>query len=49
MTRIAMVVMDPGSDWPVQIGDSTSLVALCQDREHLLRTTQAPLGAIEPR
>ena len=41
MTTVSMVVMEPGSDWPGQIGDSTNLVALCQGGEEMVRRTQA--------
>jgi hypothetical protein len=30
MPTTAMVVMEPGSDWPGPIGDSTTVVMLCQ-------------------
>ena len=46
MTTVSMVVMEPGSEWPGQIGDSTNLVAFCQGGEELVRRTQARLGAL---
>jgi hypothetical protein len=45
MTTTSMVVMEPGSDWPGQIGDSTSLVAFCQEGVDLVCRTRAKLGA----
>ncbi len=39
----SLVVMEPGSDWPGQVDDSATLVALCQEEEELLRNTQARL------
>ena len=46
MTAFSVVVMEPGSDWPGQVGDSTTLVAFCQEGEELLRRTQARLRAL---
>jgi hypothetical protein len=49
MTAFSVVVMEPGSDWPGQVGDSTTLVAFCQEGEELLRRTQARLRALADR
>ena len=46
MTTAAMVVMEPGSDWPGQIGDSTSVVAFSRKGEDLVRRTKERLGAL---
>jgi hypothetical protein len=45
MTTTAMVV-EPGSDWPGQIGDSTSVVAFSGGAEDLVRRTKERLGAL---
>jgi hypothetical protein len=42
----AMLVMEPGSDWPGHVGDETSLVAFCQEGEELVRRTQTKLGTL---
>jgi hypothetical protein len=44
-----MVVMEPGSDWPGQIGDSTNLVAFSQEGEDLSRRTQEKIDALRRR
>jgi len=49
MTRTAMIVMESGSDWPGQVGDSTNVVAFSHGDEDLLRRTQERLGALERR
>jgi hypothetical protein len=46
MTTTAMVVMEPGSDWPGQIGDSMNVVAFGSGGEDLLRRTQEKLDAL---
>jgi hypothetical protein len=46
MTTTAMIVMEPGGDWPGQIGDSTNLVAFSQGGEDLLRKTQEKVDAL---
>jgi hypothetical protein len=45
MTATALIVMEPGSDWPGQIGDSTILVGFCEAGDELVRKTQAKLDA----
>ncbi len=45
MTAFSVVVMEPGSDSPGQVGDSTTLVAFCQEGEELLCRTQSRLRA----
>ena len=46
MMTTAMVVMEAGSDWPGQIGESMEVVAFSHEGEDLLRRTQAKLGAL---
>jgi hypothetical protein len=46
MTALSVVVMEPGSDWPGQVGDSTTLVAFSQGGDELLRRTQSRLKAL---
>ena len=46
MTAFSVVVMEPGSDWPGQVGDSSTLVAFCQEGEELFRRTQSKLSAL---
>ncbi|HEY3822328.1 MAG TPA: hypothetical protein VGL81_34420 [Polyangiaceae bacterium] len=46
MSTTAMIVMEPGSEWPGQIGDFTNLVAFTHGREELLRRTQEKLGVL---
>jgi hypothetical protein len=46
MTTTAMVVIEPGGDWPGQIGDSPNLVAFSPGVEDLLRKTQAKVDAL---
>ncbi len=43
MTTFSVVVMEPGSDWPGQVGDDSTLVAFCQEGDELVRRTQARL------
>ena len=45
----AMVVMEPGSDWPGQIGDSMRVIAFSHDGADLLRRTQQSVGALHRR
>lgn len=47
MTTTVMIVMEPGSAWPGQVGDSTNLVAFSHGGEDLLRMTQAKLDVLE--
>jgi hypothetical protein len=49
MTTVSLVVMEAGSDWPGQIGDSTSLVAICQGDGDLFCIARARLGALATR
>jgi hypothetical protein len=42
----AMVVMEHGSEWPGQIGDSMKVIAFSHDGEDLLRRTQRSVGAL---
>jgi hypothetical protein len=46
MTTTAMIVMEPGSDWPGQVGDATSLVAFGHGCDDLLQRTQNELGIL---
>ena len=46
MTTATMIVMEPGSDWPGHVGDSTHVVAFSHDSEDLLRRTEGRLGAL---
>jgi hypothetical protein len=46
MVMTALVVMEPGSDWPGQIGDSMHVVALTHEGEDFLQRTQAKLGTL---
>jgi hypothetical protein len=46
VTALSVVVMEPGSDWPGQVGDSTTLVAFSQGGDELLRRTQSRLKAL---
>jgi hypothetical protein len=46
VTTTAMVVMEPGSAWPGQVGDSTNLVAFSHGSDDLLRMTQAKLEVL---
>ena len=46
MTTATMIVMEPGSDWPGHVGDSTHVVAFSHDSEDLLRRTEERLGAL---
>jgi hypothetical protein len=47
MTTTAMIVMEPGSEWPGQIGDTTNLVAFGHGFDDLLRKTRDKLGALQ--
>jgi len=47
MTTTAMIVMEPGSEWPGQVGDATNLVAFGQGCDDLLRRTQDKLGVLQ--
>ena len=46
METTAIVVMEPGSDWPGQIGYSMNVVASCDGGEDMFRRTQEKLGAL---
>jgi hypothetical protein len=46
METTALVVMEPGGDWPGQIGNSMNVVASSDGGEDLLRRTQEKLGAL---
>jgi len=46
METTAIVVMEPGSDWPGQIGDSMNVVASCDGGEDLFRRAQEKLAAL---
>jgi glutamate racemase len=46
MTTTAMIVMEPGSEWPGQIGDTTNLVAFGHGCDDLLRRTVDRLGVL---
>jgi len=43
MAMTALVVMEPGSDWPGHIGDSMDVVAFSHEGEDLLGRTEAKL------
>jgi hypothetical protein len=47
MSTTAMIVMEPGSEWPGQVGDFTNLVAFTHGCEELLRRTQEKLGLLQ--
>jgi hypothetical protein len=47
MSTTAMIVMEPGSEWPGQIGDFTNVVAFTHGCEELLRRTQEKLGLLQ--
>jgi glutamate racemase len=49
MTTATMIVMEPGSDWPGHIGDSTHVVAFSHGSEDLLQRTEERLGALRRR
>src|SRR5580658_6234831 len=49
MTTTGLVVMEPGSEWPGQVGDSTRVVAFSADGEDLHRKTQAAIETIRRR
>ena len=49
MTTTALVVREPGSDWPGQIGDSTSVVAFSRGGDDLVRRTEEKLDALRRR
>jgi hypothetical protein len=46
MTSTAMIVMEPGSEWPGQVMECTNVVAFSQGCEDLLRLTQSKLDAL---
>jgi len=46
MTTNAIVVMEPGGDWPGQVGDLTSLVAFGPGGEELLRRAEEKVKAL---
>jgi hypothetical protein len=46
MTTTAMIVMEPGSAWPGQVGNCANLVAFSQGCDDLLRGTQERLVAL---
>lgn len=47
MSTTAMIVMEPGSEWPGQIGDFTNLVAFTHGCDELLHRTQEKLGLLQ--
>ena len=47
MTPTTMIVMEPGSDWPGQIGDCANLVAFTHGGDDLLRRTQEKLCVLD--
>jgi hypothetical protein len=47
VTTTAMIVMEPGSEWPGPIGDATNLVAFGHGCDDLLRRTQDKLGVLQ--
>ncbi len=49
MGTTAMIVMEAGSQWPGQIGDSMDVVAFSHEGEDLLRRTQEKVGALRRR
>jgi ABC-type transporter Mla subunit MlaD len=46
MMTTAMIVMEPGSDWPAHIEHFTNLVAFSQGCDDPLRATQEKLGVL---
>jgi hypothetical protein len=49
MMTTAVVVMEPGSDWPGQIGDSMNVLALSPGGRDDLRRTQETLAVLHRR
>ena len=47
MARVALVVMEPGSEWPGHVGETETLVALRSLDGTLLHSTQARLAALK--
>jgi glutamate racemase len=46
MSTTAMIVMEPGSDWPGQVGDETNVVLPGDGSEDLLHKTEEKLEAL---
>lgn len=46
MEMTAIVVMEPGSDWPGQIGDSMNVVASCDGGDDLFQRMQEKIGIL---
>jgi hypothetical protein len=49
MATVALVVMEPGSEWPGHVGDYANLVAFSQSGEKLLQRTHEKLDALRRR
>jgi len=46
MNTAAMIVMEPGSEWPGQVGDQTNVVIPGEGSEDLLQRTRSKLEAL---
>jgi hypothetical protein len=46
MTNVAVVVMEPGSQWPGQVGDTANMVAIKQSEQDQPQRTRERLDAI---
>jgi hypothetical protein len=46
MAMVSLVVMEPGSEWPGHVGDSSNLVAFSQKGEKLLQRTHEKLETL---
>jgi hypothetical protein len=47
MANVAVVVMEPGSDWPGQVGDSATMVAIKQTVDERPQRTRERLDEIQ--
>jgi len=46
MAMVSLVVMEPGSEWPGHVGESSNLIAFSQGGERLLQRTREKLEAL---
>jgi len=46
MTTTAIIVMEPGGEWPGRIDRCTNVVALCESTDDLLRRTREKLEVL---
>jgi hypothetical protein len=46
MSMVSLVVMEPGSEWPRQVGNHPNLIAFTQKGEKLLQRTQEELETL---